>query len=340
MGLLFLIKNTKAVGNIPNTLMTTNQKEILIVNSYVNTKEKNEVLCKSLAQLKKLNKQILLMSNSQIVSTAVLELCDFYIYNRENLLLPSNKSPFVWYANDVEIIYVYNEGVNLSIVRNMNIGLNFVKNMGFTKFLYMEYDNIFHDEDLPLIHQMFDVLSEKIAYFCRFNDYNKLAYETRIFSGDVDFFLANIPLPKTYEEWEMTYPYSTNTETLEYIFPILFNRYEDIIQFYNGGNGYLFNKSDIDIFRAGNDVNVIYNVNKVDTPLVFIIGTGAEYVVFIDDIQIDKVWLNRNDIKKYYFEISDRVTHVRVVRNGEVKTFEISINNIETFKSYGTRMDL
>lgn len=318
----------------------TNNSEILIVNSYINTKEKEEVLYKSLIQLKKLNRHILLLSNSTILSKNILDICDFYIYNSENLLLPSEKSPLIWYADATETVHMYNKGVNLSIVRNMNLGLHFVKNLGFTKFLYMEYDNIFHDDDLPTLEGMFQILSDKYAYFCRFNDYNQLAYETRIFSGDVDFFLTNISLPKTYEEWAVTYPYSSNTETLEYIFPVLLSTHSDNIQFYDGGNGYLFSKSDIDIFRSSNDVNVVYNKNKIDTPLLFIVGVGAEYTIFIDDIQIDKIWLNRNEIKKYYFNITETPTHIKVLRSNDVKTFEVNIDNIEKFKSYGIRMDI
>ena len=320
--------------------MTQTNEEIIIVNSYVNSLQKEIVLRESLTQLKKLGKQILLMSNSIMTTDSILALCNYHIYNSENLLLPTEKSPVTWYADSKETVHLYNKGINLSIIRNINIALHFVKNLGFKKFIYLEYDNIFHDDDLILLDQMLDTLNEKKAFFCRFNDYDQLAYETRIFSGDVDFFAHNIPLPKNYDEWNNTYPYSTNTETLEYIFPILFRDYIDHIEFYEGGNGYFFKNSDIDIFRSGTDVNVVYNKADPNNPLVFIVGIGADYTIAIDDMVLDKVWLHRNQIKKQYFDISNKTVKVAVTRNGDTKSFDVGQHNIEEFKIYGVRMDI
>lgn len=320
--------------------MTQIDEEIIIVNSFINSPQKELTLYNCLTQLKKLGRKILLMSNSIITSDSIFALCDYHIYNSENLLLPTEKSPLTWYADANETVHLYNKGVNLTIVRNLNIGLHFVKNIGFNKFVYLEYDNIFHDNDLPLLNKMFDVLNEKKAFFCRFNDYNLVAYETRIFSGNVDFFIDNIPLPKTYDEWNNTYPYSVNTDTLEYMFPVLFSPFVNLVECYDGGNGLFFSHSDIDIFRSGTDVNVVYNLNNPNNPLIFIVGVGAEYIIKIDDVVIDQLWLHRNETKKYYIDISHKPINITVLRNESTKTFEVGLHNIDTFKMYGVRMDI
>jgi hypothetical protein len=314
--------------------------EIIIVNSYIDSSEKESILRDSLIQLKKLGRKIVLMSNSMILSETVLALCDFHIYSSENLLLPPEQSPFFWHADNLEIVYLYCRGINLTVTRGINIGLHFAKNFGYKKFIYLEYDTIIHDADFPLLNTMFKAIDQKKAFFCKFGKEPQIGYETRIFSGDVDFFISNIPLPKTYKEWNTTHPYSTNTYTLEFIFPTIFEKYIDEIELYDGWNAKFLENSRVDIFTARQDANIVYNVNNPSNPLLFIVGMGAEYLIEINGVEIDKVWLNKHQLKKYYFTISDETTVVTVTRNQHTSTFEVGHYNIDTFKPYAVRRNI
>jgi len=311
-------------------------KNIIIVNAYINTPEKENTLYQSLLQLKKLELPILIVASS-ILSTRIVELCDYYIYDKENFLLPIERSPLYWYADDTESVHLYNKGIGYLIIKRLNLALHFIKNLEFDNFLFLEYDNIFHDDDLIKIENMFSSLKEKGAFLCQVSS---SWLETRIFAGNVDFFIKNIPMPKRYEEWISIEPYASTNETIEMIFPLLFQNHMNSIETTPGYNKDYFTKSEIDLFSIAKDANIVYNVNDPNKPLLFLIGTNRTYDVWIDKIHIETVYLEVGQVKKYYFDISDKDVVVEVRREELESVFTINKDNIDTYKLTGKRFTL
>ena len=311
-------------------------KNVIIINAYINTEEKENVLYKSLLQLKKLELPILIIASS-ILSTRIVELCDYYIYDEENFLLPVERSPLYWYADGSESIHLYNRGIGYLIIKRLNLALHFVKNLGFNNFFYSEYDSIFHDDDLGKIKNIFASLNIKKAFLCQVDS---SWLESRMFAGNVDFFLDNIPMPTSYEEWISTEPYASNSETLEMIFPILFKNFASEIETAQGYNKDYFANSQIDLFSISKEVNIVYNEENKNNPLLFLLGTNRTYDVWINEKHIETIYLETGQTKKYYFDISTEEVVIKVQRDGLESVFTVNTDNICDYKLLGKRFNL
>jgi hypothetical protein len=312
-------------------------KNAIVIGAYINTPEKENILYEALLQLRKLE-LLIIVTSSSILSHRIVELCDYHIYDKENTLLPIDRSPLYWYADGTETIHLYNRGISYVIIKKLNLSLHLLQNIKIDNFVYLEYDNIIHDDDLIKVKDMFTALETKKAFFCKAsNEW----LESRIFAGNVKFFLDNLPLPISYEEWIVTEPYSTRYETLEILFSIIFEPLMKDIAVTQGYNKDYFDKSKIDLFSIAKEINIIYNKETIDNPLLFLIGSDSSYDIFIDGCKIDTCYLNMGEVKKYYIElIDDKDTVVEVKYRDTEKTFVINKQNIGTYETIGCRYKL
>lgn len=313
-------------------------KNIIIVNAYINSTEKEDILFAAIQQLQKLHIKILLISNSTI-SPHIVELCDYYIYDKENFLLPLEHSPITWYADSNETIHLYNKGIGYTIIKKLNLSLHFVKNLEFDNFIFIEYDNIIHDDDLQKIEDIFSILTSKNAFICDISDTHTTSFETRIFAGNVDFFLNHIPLPRTFEQWIGTAPYMFMNETLELIFPILFTNHTDTIHLFKGYNKDYFINSKIDVFSIVKDVNLVYNTEDSNRPLLFILGQNKHYEIYEDDTLVHTV-IDPVGYFKYYFDITTKSKSIKVKAGNKTQQYILDKETIEQYKSIGVRIKL
>ena len=164
--------------------------------------------------------------------------------------------------------------------------------------------------------------------------------ETRIFAGNVGFFLNNIPMPTNYEQWVTTEPYASNNETIEMIFPLLFEKYMTEVETTPGYNKDYFTKSQIDLFSIAKEANIIYNTESKTNPLLFLLGTNRTYDIWMNKKHIETIYLTVGQYKKYYFDISNEEVLVKVKRDGLEYSFTVSCDNVETYKSSGQRFKL
>lgn len=311
---------------------------IIIVNSYTNTKEKEDILYGTLLQLRKTPYKILVVSNTP-ATTRIFGLCDYYLFDKEDILLPIEKSPLKWFADNTETIHLYSKGPGYSIVKNLSNAVSLAKNLKFTKFISMEYDNIIDNKDLPLLDEIFTTLDTHDGFFCEFNSHG-YAVETRIFGGRIGFFTDKLYLPNTYEVWNKTEPFCSIAETLEYIFPVILEPHRDNIKFFHGYNKDYFRHSKIDIVSSTREISIVYNEEDRNTPLLFLIGTGKTYQIFINKKHIETIYLNVGQTKKYYLDISDEEIIVEVKHDGLESVSTVNADNIDTYKVIGKRISL
>ena len=98
-------------------------KNIVIISSYANTEEKLDILKNYILQIKKSKYDILLISRLPVPPN-IIELVNYCIYDKENFLLPIEKSPVTWFADDKEYINLYSYRHGYILTKNISIGLN------------------------------------------------------------------------------------------------------------------------------------------------------------------------------------------------------------------------
>ena len=309
-------------------------KNVIIINSYANTDHRRNVLIDCINKLKKLNIDIILISNYQDDSH-VQSLTDYYIYDSDNFLLPKDKSPLNWFADDKESVHVFHEGTSYIVYKNICTSISFAKNLQYKKFLYLEFDVDFSESDIDKIDIILNqCLVDAKMWMCNFESYDIPSIESRLFAGNIDFFLENFILVKSIDDWYNKYPFSTTSDTLENILPKLVNHTNESIYATNTSVGEFFNSSKFNICSALSFINIAYNVENKFEPLLFIITKTGKYNILINDETIVNKNCLHNEWMKTRFTISDDLSNLKVLFNDSV-VFEENINleNIENFKN-------
>jgi hypothetical protein len=309
-------------------------KNVIIINGYANTVERRNVLINCINKLKKLNIDIILISNHQD-DGYIQSLIDYYIYDADNFLLPKDKSPLNWFADDKETIHLFHGGTSYIVYKHMCVSISFAKNLQYENFLYLEFDVDFSESDLDKINFILNQrLVNKKMWMCNFQSLGKQAIESRLFAGNVEFFLKNFIFIKSIDDWNSKYPFSTSSDSLEYIFSQLVNHIRDSIYFTNMSVGEYFNSSAFDIFSAYSFINVTYNSENKFEPLLFAITKQGKYNVLINNQMVLNKDCIHNEWIKIKFTISSDLTNLKVLFNDSL-IFEENVNleNIENFKN-------
>jgi hypothetical protein len=316
-------------------------KNVLIINSYANDSHRRSILIKCITQLKKLNIDIILSSN-YTDDKNIQDLVTYYLYDSDNFLLPKQKSPIKWYADTNETIHIFQPGNSYIVYKHMYSSINFAKLLGYEKFLYLEFDVDFSDEDLNKINFIFDeCLSTKQMWMCNFLSYGKQAYESRLFAGNINFFLNNFIKINSKEKWFTTLPFSSNSDTLEFILPLILSRTHNRVYFTDMSICEFFKTSKFDICQVSSNIYISYNTESIDEPILFIITKRGEYKIFINNnLEYLNIY-NDNRILKYKFKIYNHDSNIRVLFNNDI-IYEKNVNlkNIETFKNECVRYKL
>ncbi len=318
------------------------RKDIIIVNTYPNSKEKLELTKNYLGQLKKAGKDILLISHLPLDSD-IVGMVDYFIYDKENFLLPKDKCPVTWFADDKEYIFIHCHRHCYAIVRNMYQSIHYAKSMGYTNFIFTEYDNTLTDAGVEKIQEIFDTLdSGKRGFIFKYltDDHNSFGFimKTNLFAFNIDFFLEKIPLVKSVDEWYVTYPYSNSTHTIEVLFmDMLIPHLSDIHVEDKFLNEYFVDsKFDVhSIFETANPV--LYNLDDPSRPLLFHVTQQGYYEIFINGKLVrgqeyaDGGWLRE------YFSIDENDSEVEVRKDNKiVAKSKVNLHSIEAIKEHAT----
>ena len=319
-------------------------KNIFIISSYANTEEKLNILKNYILQIKKSKYDILLISRLP-VPTEVVELVNYCIYDKENFLLPPEKSPVTWFADNEEYINLYSYRHGYIVTKNIFIGLNFAKSLGYTNFIFSEYDMVITDEGVNKFKSIYDTLEntdKKIFVFKLSNQlYNKynIIYRTFFFAGNIDFYLKNIRVVKSYEEWCTVAPYANSSEPIETLFvemarPIIDNVHEELtpIELY-------FNNSKFDMSHIfDNGYSIVYNLENKNNPLFLKITKKGYYELNINNKLVISRHYHDNEILKYKFNIDESDTTVELKCDDKIIVSKtVNIYSIESYKDLAVR---
>lgn len=315
-------------------------KNLIIVDAYQNNIIRQQALQNCLSQLKKSGYDILLTTNAKELPTNITELCNYCVYNDDNTLLPIETSPSCWFADYEDYITINGKAATYVIVKKLALGLSIAKTMGYTNFLFIEYDCIIHDEDLPKITQLFDRLKEKKAVFFHFwddgfpiSESNPIGFETLVFGGNVNFFIDNMEFPVTYEQWLLSSKYTTGYNALEYKFPVLLqSELHNIDVITDLKSPTYFSKSNMDLFSNRYDVHLLMDSNSSERAMLFVIGNNDRTVIILDGVvHFDEI-TPKNQWKKIPFSISSPVAVE--IRCGNTQTkYTVSQENIQMYST-------
>jgi hypothetical protein len=182
--------------------------EVIIIGTYPNTSERSKLTFDCINSLKKTGRKIILVSHYPVVPE-IQCLVDFYIFDIYNpLTFHSFYNKFYNYNDtyDVEINIngLHNTNQSLTVLTNLFNGFKAAKSYGFKKAIYMTYDVVLNELDIPKISEIFTNLRTYNAQLC----YNKTPFgngiETTCMGLDVDYFLNTFEDVRTPEEYEVS----------------------------------------------------------------------------------------------------------------------------------------
>ena len=174
-----------------------NFKTITIVDCFISNHSVLTKLENSIHNLKKRNHEVLLVSNT-IPPNHILELVDYFLYNKENKLFKEKYSNLglvdLWKAFPQITIHEIHEEFQkhgLSVLCNLFNCLDLSKSLGYTHFQRIEVDDLFSNEGYDFM--------EKVPSLCQNENKKSLFYfnsnedlSFHYFFSEIDFFLNNV----------------------------------------------------------------------------------------------------------------------------------------------------
>jgi len=183
---------------INSTIEQTKNKDLFVLSTYIDNSIKKTITIDCINSIKKMNKDIMLSSHIPI-NDDVIEMTDFYIYDKYNPMIKHSLYNNCWYetneckinVNFDKLKNVNNLNQSLSVLNNIENSVRMAKSLGFKRIINITYDFIFSDDDLTTIQKLLNRLDEtnKQGYFMKFKDNNLDVLKTVFFIIDVDLFV-------------------------------------------------------------------------------------------------------------------------------------------------------
>ena len=214
-------------------------KTCLIIDAYISSKDKENLLFENLQSMKKFGHDIFLVSHSP-VSEKIISEVDYFLYDKDNTF--NDNHVYSWRkAEDIEIRVNINKSHEWPIIRSMRLAFNTAKSLGYEYFIFSEFDHEYSDSDIEKVNSIingsiesnkkliFWAPQEKVDYG-GYGDDTGIFYETCFFSGDISFFLDifNSKFPSTLEEYNSNFS-SKFPNSLEFYFWKIFSEHSDYI---------------------------------------------------------------------------------------------------------------
>jgi len=181
-------------------------KKIFIVNCFPSGDYHLSILKECLNNLKGKDYKLMVTSHLPLPLDIQKEI-DYFIYDTENILVDPRTE--YWFANSIFEMSLKNIGHAVSICRNMNLGIFMARQLGYDYFYFLEADNLISEKDFPnfdnFLFEMVELNKKMIFHkfeHPEFDPEKKWNYHTLIFGGTTDYFIKNIKLPNTREEYE------------------------------------------------------------------------------------------------------------------------------------------
>ena len=317
-------------------------KNIIIISSYADTDSKKSILFDYIKQLKKLSSFDIMLVSHISVPENILNCVNYFIYDSDNFLLPIEKTPVTWIVYNNIKINILSCRHGYAFIKSVHNGLTFAKSLGYDNFIFSDYDNILGDEDISKIENIPTLLKEHAKKVFIFKDYNGstsrgYSYESKFFAGEVSYFVDNVPLPNSYEQWINIDPYKSSTNVVEDILVSLLNKFEEQLYIVECVVNNYFSNSQFDVCHHYDyKYSVIYNLNDKSKPIFFCITpSDGNFELIINNISVLNINCNKGHWLLYYIDVNEQDTELMFKRNNEtIIKRSFNINSIEDIKKF------
>jgi len=317
-------------------------KNVFIISCYVNTEEKKKVLINYINKIKKMSEYDILLVSHIPMSEDIVKLVNYFIYDSDNFLLPIEKTPITWIVYNNLKINILSCRHGYAFIKNVHNALTFAKSLGYNNFIFSDYDNILGDEDINKIENIPNLLNENNKKVFVFKDYNVstprgYSYESKFFAGDLNYFIDNVPLPNSYDQWVNKDPYKSSTNVVEDILVSLLNKFEDKLYLIEDKVNDYFSNSKFDVFHHYDyKYSVIYNLNDKSKPIFFCITpSDGNFELLLNDVSVLNITCDKGYWLLHYLDIDEQDTELIFKRNGEtIIKRSFNINTIEDIKQF------
>lgn len=324
-------------------------KTLFIVGTYPSNNKQSRILFECVDSIKKCGFDVLVVSHINIPND-VIQIADYFIYDKDNSFLPSNLTPHFWLKTDLFHISIKNSGHTLPICRNMKNGLALAKARGYDGFVFTESDVVISELDMETLKDYLESIEkdEKEMFFFRPEEYrgtnNSYVYETLLFGGKTQFMIDNFNLPTNLQEWidcQMGF-------TLEQTFYEKLHQHEDKFLIINDHSSNVFLDSKVNVFRYGLfNCKMIFNELCPNEPVLFITNSFIDDKPKFVDIIVDGEKVQHTLFKGQYwfgsYKIGETyIVDVRVYEDEEREdlyfneVYHITTENLVNFLNNGT----
>jgi hypothetical protein len=277
------------------TLHEENQKTIFIIDVYADTFQKEQILKKCIESIKPLGYDILITTHKQ-VKEDVAKMVNYVLFDRDNEFNEIN-----FYANAhhsfpnsnlyVELYTTPDVGLKgheFPIIKAMRNALSFSKELGYTQFIFSDFDSIFSDTDLNLITDMVGKMKDKKFSVFKNRD---LGYEVLFFMGNTSYFIDKlnsffpITLKEYNEKFTYTWPYGLEFFMQEMLIGDMelgIVNYTNFYEYFDANNKNIFRLRSYDAYiipdQNGSNHICVQNSNQIK----------CDVEVFVDDVSVFK----------------------------------------------------
>lgn len=312
-------------------------KKLIIIDTYPNTEEHIDCLNECVDRLSGKGYDLMVVSHYPVPLDAQKKV-DYCIYDKENILIPYNLTPYSWMSNESFYLQVNAQGHSIAICKSMYNGISTAKSLGYDFFFFMEADNLLHDEDFTLLDDLQSKMHEedKKMIFFKNKEINYDFYETLIFGGSPEYFMDNINLPITLEdyiEW-LSESGSFLSESLEISFYKKFLEKERFLVIDTNSETF-FSKSIINKYSGSDNLCVVITNNLNNQCILFLKNFGTKTINFkvngVDNVTEPGCW-------SYRFVENNAEITVLMYQNNEIigrRHFLVTEENKSKFTENG-----
>lgn len=187
-------------------------KKAIVIGTYPSDKTTEKMLVSCIEAVKAFEWDIILVSHLSLPQY-IVDMVDYYIFDKKNILEPYHLTPFYWYSCDLFYLKLHGNGHMVPVCRNIINGIGLADLLGYKFCFYMESDNILNENDvnkLIFLQKDLSLYEKEMILFKLEGD----RFESLMFGTNPHYFMTNQKLPvetSDIEKWK--YPL-----TLEQIF--------------------------------------------------------------------------------------------------------------------------
>lgn len=299
-------------------------KTCFIINFWADTKDKVEIIKRSISQIKKLGNDVIYTSLYPIDSE-IADITDYSIFLNQNDLITMEdilrieeidvKSTYSFQSSDGNIrwesIPLNSKNVIFSVYYQFVSTLKFLKKLNYTHFHYLVGDTVVSDDDLGIFKQIENSvkLTNTKSFFTDIQKMQFYGYGSNYWYGEIDFFINKFENFKTKHQF-----------------------LEDQVKKYKVSNKEICFESFLkNVF--GEDENVLVRIaNENTNSMDFLTNSEFDIIQTYNSKTSYSLIPNQESFDLYIISKENSVYEIEI--DGDNQTVELGIGNFYSYRIY------